>query len=1203
MARQEWRKPKELYPTPIQQLTRCPMRGTIERVISGQNRNFESTAKLAIGKDVHHAIEKSFEFLQDRKTDWLNTAVKNKTAYPGASLVEKSIREAQAIAQNMLSQKQSTSTALPAVNETIKEWGTEYLEHEATDIHIEKDLKSKNFPWVRQIGGKLDMLMVDKERDVLKVIDHKTTAEISALMDSLDPRKGIQPLFYSHLAWNNAESLHVGNPQSVEFIYNLIPADDSGKSTRMLLSHVFNQSDMKKVPSEIAVHLAKASTIEMIAYNKIKAGRAKDGISSAIQSLKTEVSALGGCNPTACSSCPLRFNCTFSRFVQNVIDDTDKIGNKFIDSRLKKYDQALGNLHEEARGETERQYKSFRENRLKEYEKQVTTDITNERLRILETDILPEDEIKDVQGRVKELTSELDDSWKLHHRYDSNKFNYNVQTGAKSAVSRIPFSLLGEGEEYFHRAPWMSYNLRNSINYFSRERIDELSATFNIKPELIEEKVMTSTFTDRKLARELDESITRNIRESLHTAGAKLTEDNIALALQRYDFTLDKPMAQAIFERIDQNTIQTISEMDYERVNHRLSDATARKALTTNNMKEVVSDLQSNGAVSNKLDYYWKKIARRETMTSLSDRYKISPGKFPFRPMAAAAMLTYIAGVFSVRTILSRKVEKMGDWITSDKEIDDGTHSSPRSIVRRTLNSDFGSKRMWVPGGVGETAAVKGMASAAFQKVKKYTTNLLSRFGVSEDSIRSKIKMARSGSLRSLASGKLSPGKLFVGTAISSLLAMAILPNVKTDREIAKDTKDKIKRRKKLKIQIADQHSNMIEPESDLRVAYLSHTPFRSSISFSKLMEKGKWIYNSATEFAKELGIGRISKAQNIGTHSGTRWLQTQVSDKVGQIVSQDIVERPYHRVKKWSENIYDKVVNAVHRDVDSLQRAADRHKDSIQNARNTVTLVKEKADTSTSKLPSMRKEANTLKDKFELGKEKWRQSKASEKLKTIEKYTLIPTGSTTPMPIVPKPSRSPRIIADNINMEEPFVRRNISSANDLTDDYVRNLMRDNASVIPRDVSIGLPKSNIVQHSIALDGGIQNYYKNKHGKYFSRHDSQLSEGNYSKYSDPSYMDSMISSGYNSSKSAQIIMDTSKAQRVGEFANISDHFIPQHNMGNAHQRTTNNTPNNRTYNRRNQERLLSINDMTMELRSQGHTRYGSQRGIQHTRAIA
>jgi hypothetical protein len=1212
MPREEWRKPKELYPTRIQQLTRCPMRGTIERIITGQSRTFESNAKLAIGKDVHKAVEKSFGFLQKNKTDWLDTNIRTGAAYPGADLIERTIREAQTIAEGMLSSKQSTASTLPAVKETIQEWGKEYLENKSTDLYVEKNLVSKNFPWTNQIGGQLDMLLIDKERKVMKVIDHKTTAEISTLMDSLDPKKGIQPLFYTHLAWNNAEMLNVKNPQSVEFIYNLIPNDNSGKSSRMLLSHLFNQSDVSKIPNEISVQLAKVSTIEMIAYNKIKAGRGSEGVSDAIHALKKEAASLGGCNPNACSSCPLRFNCTFSKFVQDVIGE-DRGTDKFISSRIDKYNESLGDLFKDSRYEKEREYKAFTKTKLKEYERQVTKDITDKRRDLLGVDVLPEEETKFVRNRVQELTNEMDNSWKAHHKYNTNKFMHNLETGAKSATSSIPFSILGVGEEYHNRSPWMSFNLRNSINYYAKERIGELSAVFNVKPEVITDKAMKATFTDRKMALELETSLFKNIRTALSDAGANATEENVALALKRYDLIIDKPLVQNIFNNLDQNTVKIISDIEYDKVNNKLSSESAKKALSSGNMGNVINDLQSTEGISDRSEYFWKRIARRETMTSLTDRYKISPGKFPFRPAAAAAMLTYIAGVFSVRNILSRKVEKLGDMVTADKEVSDGTHLSPISIVRRTLSSDFGSRRTYVPGGVGETAATVGIFSKAFTTVKKYTSNLLSRFGVSEDAIRSKIKISSASSLKALFTGSMSPGILFAGTAIASLAAMAILPNIKTDREIAKDVKDKAKERKRIRKEYYSKDSSMVNDKSDIREAYQIQAPFFHAISFNKLMEKGSWLYNSAAELARDMGLGRISAAQAIGTHRDMRWIQTNITDKVSRVVSNDLVERPYSRMKRWAKGTYEKTINAVHRDIDQLQVVAGKHKNTIEKAKSTVSLVKEKMDKSSKAQPSQRREANTLRDKFENIKEKWKAKEYTNKLKKTGDYALLaPAGvSSKEMPIVIQPRGTDRRVAANsATIGESFQRREISSNIEEIDSFNRNIMRKDRQVVPMDVSIQLPNSNIVKHAAMLDGGVRNYDNNKHSKYYASHNPQPSQANYSKYAAShkdviNLNDSKINSSHNKSITSQIVMSTGKASKVREYANISDHFIPLSSSTPALKQRkiiTNQGNNRRAENTNTHAKLISLNKDIAELRSPGHTRYGMQREINHNYCV-
>lgn len=815
---------RTLSPSYIESLASCPAKTYMEKLATSSYDAFVSASADAYGSAVHDALEHAFSFLQTEKDMWKK---KKGGTNPSSRQIERMLRRSHE--QAVLSLKQHIPLNDPVVgrmkryvNDVIKDYGTEYLSDSTVFLASEMHVQSLDLPTSIQVGGNLDLALYNAKDKTMKLIDFKWARKRGAdhghdylsvmrpgAMEA--PEQHIQPKIYAYsLLERNAQI------EKIHFMYDVYwDLDDPSQSQRQKIfgKNPFTRDDpsMARLKTEITDSVSQVMAHERELSSVLQRGRKQDVLRMVTQVKK------GTCSPQACNACPFRYQCSFKNFAEEAqYSAKGMYGEVFADTELRKLDHL--------------ENENFSRQMRKQYEEAINVKKVRFRVERYNELMTKHTVSPQIAHKIAEQDAEaLAHSYQNLAYYRRGLFADSVKKGAYAARTQLPFSILDPDM----KAVWMSNKLRRNIYNYSIEHVERLSHSFDVPVDLAKEMVVDAVYKDRELAAHLHKSMIDNTNAVLEKQGLSLGKAvnaqtfgrEVNHAMKQYSHTIDRNMALTVQGALDREFIRYVMTIDQEKIRSKLNTAKLP------DIEGILKGLADKKLIESDPDAFLSRIAHSETFGSVLEKTRLSSPKFPVGSMVLAGLLTYIAGADSIVRQMGSKYDKLKFYLShQEKEVDDGSHASVYGVSRRLLYSDFGSPVRFV-------SRRSDVVLKYFRNYRDFFKDAISIItGIERnknESLSHALGRMFGSSSKSLGDVKNAvvkdPGLLVGGAAVGFVIS-GILPNIKTDREIARDVTERKKRFKRLKKSKWNQSSPAITPESDLRERTRIMTPIGSKI-------------------------------------------------------------------------------------------------------------------------------------------------------------------------------------------------------------------------------------------------------------------------------------------------------------------------------------------------------------------------------------
>ena len=783
-----------------------------EDILERPNRTME-------GIEVHDAFDRAFKHLTFERSKF------KKGTTPGAAQIKGAIDRSFIKSQQALHMKTSRKSA-SFVKNVLADYGPEVLKNPNLKVMSEHDLVGTDGKYGSRstLGGRLDLLFFDEATKEARIFDYKThgDTEFTMSMDREILKKSWQSKGY--IVGVNDEL--APSKISMTYLFNN-QAYGEGKGYHAVTLDGLDPTSLGRAggaSDDIQKAIAQIEAYKQTASDKVRMGGAP-ALEKYIMEL-TQVGDICSSAPAACRTCPLRYTCKQSAIIKQEIEKGYK-GEKFVKSEIKSVEQMTR--------ESEYDKRFASESHVEITESKFKDDIRSHRERRI-PQLMNEGPVAERLGimpatmKVNKEIAALRSSQSKRRTLMKSAFQTEVMKGAISAETMLPFSILKDST----KASWMNTKLNKAFNETANTLISDVVDGVESKAPLvaIQEEVKDKVFKNEKFVNKLTKKIYQKAGRELK--GQNLQWDNpqnIKYTLSKMDKIIDKDIVNMIQTEIHEETVKQIIHVDYDAI----VSKGGKELVKEKNIKAITKGLVDKDIIKTNPKGYLDILRKAGRRISKLDGSKLSIPKFPLPMVAAAGILAYISGIIGVHNTLSNKADKAYELVTRDREIDAGQHSSLMTVARRLMSSDFGSSYMKWKGYSSTISAIKTWGEDAFNIAKDTISRSTAKSKLDDgfefigDSI-GKIRNTPTANSRDNIKDIIenNPSTLFLGGIGAGFIAMGLLPNIRTDREIGQDTEDRKKRFKRLKQVNWNKASEMYEQESDLRSAYKTHTPFGS---------------------------------------------------------------------------------------------------------------------------------------------------------------------------------------------------------------------------------------------------------------------------------------------------------------------------------------------------------------------------------------
>ena len=667
-------------------------------------------------------------------------------------------------------------------------------------------------------------------------------------------------------------------------------------------------------------------------------------------------------------------------------------------------------------------------------------------------------------------------------RLSGQQFMNELEAGTVAARTKLPLSILGEkvveqgGKvSYYGRDPFISHRFAAELTQITRNRVSEMSQAFNANLEPYTEKIVRDAFTDANFAENLRKGISKNIRDEANRHHVKLTEGVAKRMMRRYDKTFTKNLGSMVMDHIDITTLRTMNMLHKQEMQQTLGarGPEAQRVIESEGFAGLAKKVRGWQVVSDISEEIVEKLARQGTMQGLKETYRLSPAKFPVRPVLLAGMLAYVAGSINAWGQLSTKIKRSVDGMMTDKQsVDDGTHSSPYAITRRLALSDFGSEVRGMGAKKSMTDAAESTMGSIWKRLKNFfvQANAEADAGFASFADTTQAMKMAGVSQRIAAFLQRPAGMMFAGAAIGGFVLAGILTNVKTSREIGEEQAERKRKFKRIRQSYWNTGYDSMnrEPESKLRQGYFLHNPMRMSISMlpmaARVLERVGPVLDDIAKWALNFGREAYYRSSVLRGVEETVRRSPETIRRIGQRISEESAFQYTQSAVRYAAKQASAVKGSM-RDVESYVKKTDTYDIMKGQLRRTTeridTAVASRKQSLSTKHKRARAMASSVKDSYKSIK---RSVMANTTEVEREIAMQIPLNSDLPQHVLDKRARReymatdsaiPVITRDNrkYRVESGFIEQGSLPPADVTIDrrgrYTREGKQGEAAVSP----------------------------------------------------------------------------------------------------------------------------------------------------------
>lgn len=790
------------------------------------------------GSLIHKVLEDSMNSLKDYKAK----------LYPGDHTVDNSkigsdvrrmLESVSSAAEQRLDGVGYGDTYKSYVKGVINSIGNKYLKDPTAQLYAEHDFQTQLSKGISPIRGQIDLMLSYQRqgKNILDIYDYKSSAtesEVARLLETTDATDiatsdmALQRAIYMTHGFEN------GNipADEVHFRY-LMNQEGTVKAVGRASADRQMGAEIKK---SLMVEIAKENASRSMAYDRLISGGERGFKKHMMETLQNQ-SVM--CSPHQCAHCPMRYHCK-NYFLLEAQRVDREMGIKGIpSSRMKRSTRSLlREFLDEVQGEDRTRWTGTSDDALSYYKSFGSKHINDS----LKRDVWEQFSIK---GET-ELTTE-----RVQAILDSSSTDQKAREYLARVTERLPFDLL---DDDIH-PQWMGDRFRRGIRHFMRQRIEEVAGALDTRSDILTDHVMESIGTNARFADILQTEMLGRAAQYAREHNLKLGPGTLEKIVKRYEHTVDQSYMALFANQTDHAVISEILQMDREAITSILPDAEKMK------VPEIRKALLDTGRIpSLDLDGAMARVANADTSAGVLERTRLSDRRFPVGTMAATLFLTYLSGANVITNIRESKLAKMAQYTRNqkEKEVDDGTHASPHSIIRRLLLSDFGSKYRPFTGVSPKMAAVLTSVSSRMRSALKYVT---SSARIERDI--QNVEIAQNLDIRrGFASALENPMVLMSMAGAASFLVSGYANWHESDRSIGQKAERRKRRLKRFQESYRGSDSQWTEQKSDLRRAYGMPGPFGSPILMGML--------RNMSTFKPTIGIGLEQIASHISRIFGS---------------------------------------------------------------------------------------------------------------------------------------------------------------------------------------------------------------------------------------------------------------------------------------------------------------------------------------------
>jgi hypothetical protein len=785
---------RQVYTPTFIERYQYPANAVYQKFVKGFAPTRVSASAADVGKEVHAAISDAFKYLESKKT--------SSASSPSDKEIYRWLSEARAQSANSLRLNQSQRHH-GFVDNIVNSYGREYLKNQNLELLSEATLSGFDPSGKFSIEGRPDLAFIDIQKKSAQLIDFKNVFDARTLEFYSKAPVTWQTKANSYLLMQWVSKNRGVDLEEIQAVFNL----NAPFATATNPSTTVGAGDIRKYGQELTDEISRIQAINENAYKIIRTS----GKSSA-EALKSHLGYLineSGTNP---------MDYTFDL---NPFD-----AGRFISETLQKANAGVE--------DPSNPFNQFKQERRKDFARDIDSKWQEHLWEEKRDARLRSSLHASLESRQFDPFGRGDQSSKLDHAETLNKilressesvkllkygrFESSLTRGEIAAHAKLPYSLLDVG----WRNAWASESTIRSMDYISRSIVRDIAQASGQSVPIVEKEVLDRVFKNRQFVGRLNSFVQDRIIQDLEKSNLIPNEENIRKALSGYRKTLDRSMASMVQDKVYEETIRTISNLDRAAIGKHIPE----KEKFTSFIDEALG--KGSGPREKTPGAIRAAIAKGEGAFSTIFRSKLGDPRFPLSTLAMAGILSYIAGTHTMRSMLIRKMEKSSEELSREDEVRGGEHLAAYSTVRRLLGSDFGSKwrilnpvsRLW-----------SKMAAAGSRKLGDiHATNL---YHSAEKSVRSAYhQLNRAIHLNDY---DLSLATIAGVSAATSFTALGVLPHLGAGATRHYDS-DYRKERLNRPIRINQtRDSQMQEPQSALRSGYKLHTAFGSPLSLGRV--------------------------------------------------------------------------------------------------------------------------------------------------------------------------------------------------------------------------------------------------------------------------------------------------------------------------------------------------------------------------------
>lgn len=906
--------------SPIKWLMNKYMMKNYERNWSmGGSEHIKGTVENYAGTSVHKAMEEGFKFLKEK-------------AIPGGENLSQAITQSYRHAIKSLNldghglHKEHGGFIRKMLRKYGKEYGDSLARGEKVDLMIEETypiVVGEPKPHSPILRGRFDLAIVNHDKKVAKVIDWKNMFDAKAV-DNLE-KMGWQPKAYTYGMFKMFPDV-----DKVDFVYETSLELGTGKRQAHTIPFpgLRRSANLSNIESDLLHIMSEMESQKQIVYERLnKEGR--EGLKKYMSSLLLARSSTESQGIAACTNAYMRYTCSTDQFLQDIIEWDYTKGQRLISSKAKTFNRV-----------TDTEFNKHEENIFGLKEEIGKKEFIQQRLRQMESEkgLKPEE----LSKRISSETDTIERSYKALKSLSRGRYKDELTRSQFSARTKIPFSILDSKEI---KAPWLTEKMRRGLKSSVNQRIQEITKDLDVPFYTVDDIVTDRIFTDKDFVQKMHWHVAGKIQQQMKNYKLSINKTNLDTILKRPDLFMDKNLAYMLDDKIERETIHEVLRQQRGKIEKHMGKLDPKLLRNKDALEAIKIGLVDKGVLKTNPNVFMEQMARNESFSGISKRFRLSRNKFPISIAAITTILSYMSGASFVKSQLFNKMEKAANQFImgKDEEIEAGQHSSAYTTSRRLLMSDFGSKfRKFSP--ISSIASFFKTKGEKGIKLIKDTNSRLSAEQIKKNT-REMPEMINK-MVNTFNNTPLAPYALFGGVTAGAFVATSFLPNIKTDREIGKDIDERKKRFKRLKEATWNKDSSMLEPKSDLRAAYGLHSPFGSgAVAVTKLLGntfKTVMGINPGTlisEFVKKIWMGgNLLRGSYEGSTNAMLKAYSKVKGiKVGTdgFVANDAQTHIKNAIYDASNSIRYSIQKASIKDI--LNKSSDKAKKALYNTKNSI--------------------------------------------------------------------------------------------------------------------------------------------------------------------------------------------------------------------------------------------------------------------------